>query len=87
MDLRNSIHWDRQLEEGLPDCRLSGHRRKVTMWARMPMEQVFCVNCGKSGGLVTAEWCPHVFYLCDECYYKHGGMPGPQVSEDLVRGK
>ena len=73
-------HWDRQLERGLPDSRLAGtgRDRKTVVRARMLWEVVFCANCGAEGGLVTAEWAAHVFYLCDDCS-KLGKVEGAQL--------
>lgn len=82
------MNWDRELENGLPDCRLRGPRRRATTVVRgcMLMERVFCANCGADGGLITAEWSPHVFYLCDACAETHGKLPLPEVPEKTVRG-
>jgi hypothetical protein len=87
--LRNSRFWDRQLESGLPDCRLSGTAREQTTvtLGRMTFDRVFCAQCGCDGGLVTSEWCPHVFFLCDTCARVHGPPPEcVEVSEAVVRG-
>jgi len=63
--IRDSRYWNREFEMGLPDCRL--HDKPLVYRGHMRWEEVFCGNCGRSGGLVTAEWSPHVFYLCDDC--------------------
>lgn len=85
--MRNSIHWDRELEGGLPDSRLSLARRKTTvMRAGQLMEKVFCANCGADGGLITAEFCPHIFYVCDNCFLKFGPPPLPEVEELSLKG-
>lgn len=78
MDLRNSIHWDKQLESGLPDSRLSSFKREQTMFSigRKQYERVFCANCGTQGGGVTPEWAPHIFFVCDDCFLTHGAPPG-----------
>ena len=83
---RNSRFWDKQLEDGLPDSRL---RAKPTIVrGRMLWEKVYCANCGCDGGLVTAEWSPHVFYQCQQCADKLGAPPGlKEAPEDLIRGK
>lgn len=91
-DLRNSLYWDKQLEQDLPDCRLApGTRgRKLVMRGRMPMEVVFCAQCHHEKGLVTADWTAHVFFLCDDCFYKmnHIAPPGTaQVPDHVVQGK
>jgi len=70
----------------LPDSRLERPRRTI----RGPlgsMEECFCVNCGRSGGFVTEFDHEHVLYLCDDCVWKHGHLPLPQVPEELVRGE
>jgi hypothetical protein len=90
VDLRNSRWWDRQLEMGLPDCRLSGTNRERTTFqlGRMTFEQVYCANCGAPGGGVTAEWSTHVFYVCDTCARALGPPPGlVEVPEAVVRGR
>ena len=87
-DLRNSRHWDRQLEEGLPDCRLSGTNRERTTFqlGRVTFEQVYCANCGDPGGGVTADWSTHVFYICNTCARLLGPPPGAvEIPEAVVR--
>lgn len=83
--------WNRELENGLPDCRLTGHRRRATTvpLGRMLMERVFCANCGADGGLVTAEWSPHIFYLCEDCARTCGHLTLSgviEINETTVRG-
>lgn len=81
-------YWDRELASELPDSRLSGARRRATTvpLGRMLMERVFCANCGCDGGLVTAEWSAHVFFLCDDCA-RPGTPPGcVEADERSVRG-
>lgn len=88
-DLRNSRFWDKQLEGGLPDCRLSPtmRERSIVMRGRMAWETIFCANCGAAWGLVTAEWSAHVFCICDPCFEKLGPPPGSvQVPDETVRG-
>jgi hypothetical protein len=83
------MSWDRELEGGLPDCRLTGHRRRATTMSLggVLMERVFCANCGADGGLVTADWSPHVFYVCDKCETVGGKLALPEVPDDVVRGR
>lgn len=50
------------------------------------MEKVYCANCGAPQGLVTADWCPHIFALCNECVAKNGAPPLPELPEEMVRG-
>ncbi len=72
--------WNRELEFGLPDSRLTvdrakGHRQGMTPLGRMNMDRAFCMNCGRDGGLVTPEL-QFFSYLCDACAYKWGTPPG-----------
>lgn len=84
VELRNSRNWDRELEQGLPDSRL---RAKPTIVrARMLWERVFCANCGHDGGLITADYSAHVFYVCDKCWEKAPVEGVPLADEDKVRG-
>jgi hypothetical protein len=78
MDLRDSRYWDRQLESGLPDSRLSYSNREKAMVVRgrMVLEKVFCANCGAEGGGVTPEFAAHVFYVCEPCALRLGPPPG-----------
>ncbi len=83
--------WDPQLEGGLPDCRLTGHRRRATtiagvptMVGRVTMERVYCANCGAPGGAVTQEWAAHIFYVCDDCAGRLGPIPLPLIDERLL---
>jgi len=78
VELRDKITWDRRLESGLPDARLSGSGRDRTtvVYAHALWERVFCANCGADGGLVTAGFSPHVFYVCDDCAARLGPPPG-----------
>jgi hypothetical protein len=71
----------------LPDARARRSTNEKKHQLLGLMEQVFCVNCGRSGGMVTAEWAKHVFYLCDPCAETHGHLPIPELPESLVRGK
>jgi hypothetical protein len=85
MELRDTRYWDRELELGLPDCRL--RQQPTIVRAQMHWNRVFCANCGADGGLITAEWSPHVFYVCDDCV-KHAPIEGVrEVPEALVRGR
>jgi hypothetical protein len=69
-----------------PDARMrqsvAEKRHKLLGW----MEQVFCVNCGKEGGMISRDWARHVFYLCDECAITHGTLPVPEVPEGFLKG-
>lgn len=84
MSLREGRHWDKQLEGGLPDCRLSSEGARARTQVRIGgkwWELVFCANCGKPYGAVTPEWSAHVFYICTPCVEAHG------VTEGLVEAK
>lgn len=83
-------HWDKELENGMPDCRLTGHNRvrQTVYLGRMEMEKVYCANCGADGGLCTAEWTPHIFYICTPCARKLGPVANlMEIPEEVVRGK
>lgn len=79
-------NWDKQLEGNLPDSRLKFNRPIVKL-GRRDMERVYCANCGGDGGLVTAEWAAHVFFLCDTCVGVNGPLNCPDIAEEVVRGK
>lgn len=49
------------------------------------MERVFCGNCGRDGGLITPDWAWHVFYLCEPCADKYGGIELNEIPESEVR--
>ena len=71
----------------LPDSRLTNANRPLVRGPLGLMEQVFCANCGRNGGLVTQEWAEWVFYLCDSCAKSHGDIPNPVVPDAIVRGQ
>ena len=70
----------------LPDARakrsLNEKKHMLLGW----MEECFCANCGCSGGMISKDWAAHVFYLCNDCVDKHGGIPAPELPEFLLRG-
>jgi hypothetical protein len=67
-DLRLSKFWNREVEFGLPDCRLRhGERQPVLLHGtRLAVDAVFCANCGTLEGYATVET-PHIFFICDTC--------------------
>lgn len=69
-----------------PDARarrsLGEKKHRLLGW----MEEIFCINCGKSGGMISKDWARHVFNLCDECVGKWGALPLPEIPESVVRG-
>lgn len=75
-DIRHSRMWDRQLEEGLPDCRTRYGERETVMHGRTPMEIVYCAQCHEARGMVFVNT-PHVFFICDDCYFKSGETTPP----------
>src|SRR5258708_32642837 len=76
-DLRNSRWWDKEIETGLPDCRVSYTNRdkQRVIRGRMVWEMVYCASCSKLHGLATVET-PHIFFVCDACVTKQGPPPG-----------
>lgn len=73
--------------EELPEARRSHHRPTICGPCGI-MAEVFCVNCGKAGGLITEDWAEHVFYLCDKCAEKWGKLPDVvEIPEAVVRGE
>ena len=75
---------------GLPDCRLTARRDRTTPFRMRrlgvtEMEPVFCGNCGCDGGLITADWAWHVFYLCEPCAGKYGRLDLTEIPEAEVR--
>jgi hypothetical protein len=72
-DWRLSRYWDREIESDLPDCRVRYSDREQVVHRRLPMEFVYCANCGVKAGMATT-WTPHVFFICDACFSKAGGQ-------------
>jgi hypothetical protein len=75
----------RPVAQVLPDARAVVSRNEKKHKLHGWMEECFCVNCGKSGGMISKAWAKHVFYLCDGCVKKHGHLPLPQVPEGFDR--
>ena len=68
--------WDRQLEKGLPDCRVAFNdreRNRVPM-GRMMWDMVFCSQCHKLYGACSPN-IAHIFYICDACVREKGPPP------------
>jgi hypothetical protein len=73
------------LVEQLPDCRVQGQRSVLGPLGQM--QRVYCERCGKLEGLVSAEWTPHIFVICNACIEKHGGPPPlPELPQELITG-
>jgi hypothetical protein len=50
------------------------------------MEEVFCVNCGTSHGMISKAWAAYIFCLCDDCVAAHGQPPGVfEIPDATVR--
>jgi hypothetical protein len=82
IDLRLERQWSKSLEDGLPDCRRHFRDSDRVLRGSMWMDRVYCANCGKLYGLVTSDWTPHVFAICNECADALGPPPGAvQVAE------
>jgi hypothetical protein len=70
----------------LPDARARRSLNEQTSRRLGWMQEIFCVNCGRSGGMISKEWAAHVFNLCDDCVEKWGRVPLLEIPEALVRG-
>lgn len=79
IDRRLENNWDKEFEQGLPDARTRS--RKLIQHGRMWYEPVYCANCGELKGLVTPEFTPHIFFICDECHAKLNGLAPPGMVE------
>lgn len=79
--LWNAVAKDR------PDARAIRSRNEKKHTVLGWMEECFCVNCGKSKGMISKAWAAYVFALCDECVFKFGPPPGSvEVPEALIKG-
>ena len=77
VDRRLELGWDRWLESELPDCRPRSRRDKDrVLRGNVWFDKVYCANCGKFDGLVTSDWTPHVYALCNECAGKFRAPSG-----------
>lgn len=78
---------DPQWKSTLPDARaqrsLNEKKHRVLGW----MEEIFCVNCGRSGGMISKAWAAFCFYLCNDCASTWGRLPIPEIPESLVRSQ
>jgi hypothetical protein len=76
----------REIAREHPDARAqrskNEKKHKLLGW----MEEIFCINCGTSGGMISKDWAAHVSYLCNDCVGTHGHPPLTEVPEALVRG-
>lgn len=69
-------NWERELERGLPDCRIRPIDRDMARYrhGRLVLDRVFCGSCHEPFGGVMPN-CPHVFYICDDCARVKGAPP------------
>jgi hypothetical protein len=67
IDPRNGS-WDKELETGLPDCRVRPFEREnhQVQIGRRKWDIVFCAQCHKPYG-ATPPSAPFIFYICDAC--------------------
>jgi hypothetical protein len=66
----------------LPDATRK-HHRPTFCGPKGIMAKVYCVNCGKDGGAVTAE--SPILYLCETCAEKYGGFALPEIPEEEIK--
>ena len=90
---RNSRLWDRQLEEGLPDCRVAEQNRDKNkiIRGRMAFDPVYCGCCSKPSNYMALDNTTFAFFLCDECAEKNVPQGAveiatPQGVKDLSHG-
>lgn len=76
-NIRLSKHWNREVEQGLPDCRLRYDERKTIFLhgTRLAVDAVYCANCGSVEGYATVHT-PHIFFICDSCVGINGAPSG-----------
>ena len=67
----------------LPSSRMTTKHATVMSPIGM-VELIYCINCGRGGGAVTAN-VPDVMYLCQSCADTHGGLPAPEIPAELVQ--
>jgi len=67
---------------GVPDSRCS--IKRVTRHKRLGViVAIFCINCGKRGGMVTEE-VDQIIYLCQTCSDKYGQLPLPEAPDPTI---
>jgi hypothetical protein len=70
----------------LPDARLRKCNRKTFQGQFGLMSRVYCVNCGKPGGMITEELAATVYLVCDNCVDRMGAVPGAvQVPDHIIQ--
>jgi hypothetical protein len=67
----------------LPDSRPLVQRGSIKVKG-VEMSPIYCNNCGKDGGLVSAENMTFAFWLCDPCAEKWSPMVGTYTVPDEV---
>ena len=71
----------------VPDSRLNN--RSITISSPMgELQPIFCINCGRPNGAVTTgPELPEVTFICPPCAERHGGLPVPEVPENLINAR
>jgi hypothetical protein len=67
----------------LPDSRCRDAKRVIRI-GPMNWIPIFCANCGADGGRVPQENMSFAFYLCDNCFEKHGAIEGTYAEPDVI---
>jgi len=65
---------------------LGGQRATVHLARALgePVEQIYCLNCGRSGGYISASLpkgvaSSHVLFICPDCESRVGPLPLPAL--------
>jgi hypothetical protein len=70
-----------------PDARAKISRNEKKSVLLGWMEECFCVNCGKSHGMVSKDWAGYIFCLCDHCVATHGRpINAVEIPDTIVNG-
>lgn len=67
----------------LPDCRARRSVGEVEIDG-ITYVQVYCMNCGRKGPVVTKENCTFAGYLCTPCSETWGNIAGTYMMPDQV---
>jgi hypothetical protein len=59
-------------------------RRRITVPSPIgEVVRLYCLNCGRRGGAVTADL-SEAIYICPSCAATHGGLPAPEIPRELI---
>lgn len=48
--------------------------------------RIYCVNCYRPGGIITDEAYGLIIWLCDDCFFTKGSIPGlEEVEENTIK--